>query len=324
MARVRENEAISEWEEGDLVQGFALVARKEDRVDRNGRTYVDLELADATGRVNGKIWPDSPALETPFPEKAIVAYQGIVHLHREALQINLDRCRPVTPADRRSESYDEGRLLPSAPVPLDELWSRLLAVVPALLERPWARQLAERALEEWGEAFRVHPAARSIHHAYRGGLLHHTVCMLEVGVDAVERYEELDRDLVFLGLFLHDVGKLRELGALPRNEYTFPGELVGHVTMGAAMVRELAADLEIPELERNQLEHVLLAHQGRREWGSPVEPRTAEAIVVSQIDELDSKLAQLREARRDGGRGMTFLRPMGRSMWLGEDVEPAD
>lgn len=316
MARIRENEPIASWEESDLVQGFALIARAEVRVDRNGREYVDLELADASGRVSGKVWPDSPAMKGDPPIRGFAAYQGIVHRHKGDLQVNLDRYRAVTDDERRSADFDEGRLVPSAPVPLEELDARLRAVVPGSLEKEWARELAVRTLARHGDELRVHPAARSIHHAVRGGLLHHTVTMLELAVDVCARYPELDRDLVLLGLLFHDLGKTRELGALPDNDYTFEGELVGHVAIGHAMLRDLLGGLAVPETDRVHLEHLVLSHHGRREYGSPVEPATAEALVVSQLDALDSKLAQLREARERGERGLVFLRPLGRSVWL--------
>lgn len=316
MPIVRQNEPIATWGEGDFVQGYALVNRKDVRHDRNGREYFDLELCDASGPIPAKIWPDSPAIQSRFAEKSFVHFKGTVRAYREQLQLNLDHCRTITEADRE-RGFDEALLVPSTPEDIDELWGRLEAIYPGVLKRPEMCALAEEAQRRFGGELRFHPAAKSIHHAYRGGLLEHVVKMAELALSIAEHYPELDRDLLLLGIYFHDLGKIRELGAMPNNDYTLEGQLVGHIVIGVGLLRECVAALDdFPETTRLQLEHLVVSHHGRREYGSPIEPSMPEAFALHLIDDLDSKLSQLRGYRRSGIEGLHYVRPFGRSIYF--------
>jgi putative nucleotidyltransferase with HDIG domain len=181
------------------------------------------------------------------------------------------------------------------------------------------RQLVADTLAAWGAELREHPAAKSIHHAYRGGLLEHVVSMAELAARLCTHYPELDRDLVLVGVLFHDLGKIRELGAMPLNDYTREGRLIGHIVLGRDLLRErCAAIADFPGDLQLHLEHLVLSHQGTREYGSPVEPMTAEALVLHFVDDLDSKLNQLRKARELGG-GFQYLRPLGRHVFFGDE-----
>ncbi len=297
MPFVRDNEPIARWQDGDFAQGFALLRRKEVRQDRNGRNYLDLDLADASGSIMAKIWPDNAAVKGDFAAHDFVAFKGTVRQFREQLQLNIDHLRRATDQDR-DRGLDPERLVPTAPGGIAPLWARLESVYPEALGRPVLRSLVGVALERYGERLREHAAARTIHHAYRGGLLEHTVTMAELAIPICERYPNIDRDVVLTGILFHDLGKLDEIGAMPANDYTLVGHLVGHVVLGRDMLRECCAAVEgFPEDLRLHLEHVVLAHQGRREYGSPVPPTTPEAFVVHFVDDMDSKLNQLRTAR---------------------------
>jgi HD domain len=178
------------------------------------------------------------------------------------------------------------------------------------------RRLAREALAVHGPALREHPAAKSMHHAYRGGLLEHVVSMAELAVLLAQHYRELDRDLLLIGVLFHDLGKIHELGAMPANDYTLPGRLVGHVVMGRDLLRERCAAIEgFPADLKLLLEHMVLSHQGKKEFASPVEPMTPEALALHFIDDLDSKLNQLRLSREAGG-GVLFHRGFGRYVYL--------
>ncbi len=321
MPTVRRNEPMSTWEEGDFVQGFALLSRKERRQDRKGRDYLELELSNAQGSIAAKVWPDSPALHGTYEEKQFVAYKGVVRLFRDHLQLNVDHCRQATDKDR-ADGFDEMALVPTTPEDIDDLWQRLGKLYPGAIGRAPLRRLIEEALRRFGDKLREHPAAKSIHHAYRGGLLEHVVTMAEVAVKVCEHYPDIDRDLVLVGVLFHDFGKLRELGPMPVNDYTLEGHLVGHVTIGAEMLRQCyAAQDDFPDDLRLHLEHLVLSHQGRREYGSAVEPLTPEAFVLHFVDLLDSTMNQLRSARRDGG-GIQYLRALDRRVYL--DTPPKE
>jgi len=315
------NQPISRWREGDFVQGFAFLAKKEHRQDRKGTSYLHLELQDATGGIVGKVWADSTALLGRFEAPSYVAVEGVVQRYREELQLNVRRCRAASEDDRRN-GFDEALLVPSTREDLDVLWSRMLTAL-ARVERPELRQLVDETLGAWGRELRQHPAAKTIHHARRGGLLEHVTSMLELATAVCGHYAELDRDLVLVGVLFHDLGKLRELGAMPGDEYTREGRLVGHIVLGRDLLRERCAAIPgFPADVQLMLEHLVLSHQGNREYGSPVEPMTPEAMVLHFVDDLDSKLDQVRRAR-EGSYGFQFLRPLGRHMFLG-DAPPAE
>ncbi|MEM8929697.1 MAG: HD domain-containing protein [Acidobacteriota bacterium] len=321
MPTVRTNEPIATWEDGDFAQGFALVTRKEMRTDRKGRDYVDLELTDASGSLIAKVWPDSPVHKHAFGENQFVAFKGTVRQYRDQLQLNLDFCRSVKPSDRE-DGFDEAALVPTVAGGIEPWWQRFEAIYPARIDRPELKTLTEAILERHGDALREHPAAKRIHHAYRGGLLEHVVTMAELALNVCSQYPDIDRDLVLLGVLLHDLGKIRELGPMPANDYTLEGQLVGHIALGMHLLREVTDSLgdALPESLRLHLEHLILSHHGRREYGSPVEPATPEAFVLHAIDNLDSKLAQLREARATDGEGLRFLRPLGRTIYFDPEL----
>jgi 3'-5' exoribonuclease len=318
MAAAVRNQPICQWREGDLVQGFAYLARKEQRQDRKGNFYLHLELQDKTGAITGKVWPDSHAMLGRFDALGFVAVEGLVQRYREELQLNVRRCRAAGDDDRRY-GFDESLLVPTTRHDLDELWARLLLAVEPV-ERPVLRRLVSETLAAWGAELREHPAAKSIHHACRGGLLEHVVSMLELATNVCAHYRDLDRDLVLVGALFHDLGKLRELGAMPLNDYTKEGRLIGHIVLGRDLLRERCAAIpDFPADLRLLLEHLVLSHQGTREFGSPVEPMTAEALVLHFVDDLDSKLEQLRRAR-ESGQGFHYLRPLGRHVFLGDET----
>lgn len=312
---VLKNVPIQSWAAGDFVQGFALLTKKEARQDRNGKSYLDLEMADATGSIVAKVWADSPALNSQFEAHHFVAFRGAVKNYREQLQLSVDECREVIPDDRRY-GFDETLLIPSTREDIDDLWRRLNLLLETKVERPVLRRLAAETLAVHGAALREHPAAKSMHHAYRGGLLEHVVSMAELADRVCDHYRDLDRDLILVGVLFHDIGKLVELGAMPANDYTLAGRLVGHVVIGRDLLRERTAAIPDfpPDLEL-LLEHMVLSHQGKKEYSSPVEPMTPEALALHFIDDLDSKINQLRAAR-ETSPGIVFHRGMGRFVYL--------
>jgi 3'-5' exoribonuclease len=330
MPRHLRNAAIRTWEAGDSVTGYALLTKKEPRQDRNGKSYLDMELADASGSIVAKVWADSPALHGQFEQHHFIAFRGTVKCYREQLQLTIDDCREATEDDRRL-GFDEALLIPSTREDIDDLWARLQALLEAEVERPALRRLAAETLALFGPELREHPAAKSIHHAYRGGLLEHVVSMAELAVAVSRHYRDLDRDLLLLGVLFHDLGKLRELGAMPANDYTLEGRLVGHVVLGRDLLRERCAAIpDFPDDLRLLLEHLVLSHQGRKEFSSPVEPMTLEAVVLHFIDDLDAKLNQLRIAR-ESSQGMLYHRGLARYVYLpapegppAEGAAPAD
>ncbi|HVT59084.1 MAG TPA: HD domain-containing protein [Thermoanaerobaculia bacterium] len=336
MPRLQRNVQIRSWEAGDSVEGFALLTKKELRQDRNGKSYLDMELADSSGSIVAKIWADSPALNGQFEAHRFIAFRGSVKSYRDQLQLSIDNCREANDEDRRF-GFDEALLIPSTAEDIDDLWSRLSTLLEVEVERPVLRRLAAETLAVCGKELREHPAAKSIHHAYRGGLLEHVVSMAELALLVSRHYRDLDRDLLLLGVLFHDLGKLRELGAMPANDYTLEGRLIGHVVLGRDLLRERCAAIEgFPADLELLLGHLVLSHQGKKEFSSPVEPMTPEAVALHFLDDLDAKLNQLRTARAESP-GMLYHRGLARFVYLaptpaperddlaaGEPLEPPD
>lgn len=324
MATNRVNEPIANWQDGDAVQGFALLAKRELRQDKNGREYLDLELRDATSSIPAKVWSDNQgALETTPDLHRYVKLKGTVRLFRanNQLQLTIERCREATDDDRAA-GFTEAALIPTTREDIGELWQRLHAIYRDSVGRPVLRQLAAETLVAHPE-LREHPAAKVMHHAYRGGLLEHVVSMAGMANRICDHYPQLDRDLVLVGVLFHDLGKLIELGAMPANDYTLPGRLVGHVVLGRDLLRARCAAIEnFPAGLALHLEHLVLSHQGQKDYGSPVEPMTPEAIALHFIDDLDSKLNQLLAAR-ETGPAVQYSRGLGRHVYLGSPDPPA-
>ena len=183
------------------------------------------------------------------------------------------------------------------------MWNELQSRV-ARVGNTWVRQLLVAILDRHGDRLRVWPAALMVHHAYRGGLLEHVLKLAEAG-DAMAAAYNVDGDLIFAGAVLHDIGKLDELRYDEATSYSKRGNLIGHITMGVMMVRDAARTIEgFPEDILTRIEHLILSHHGARELGSPVEPMTEEAFILSSIDDLDATLHQFRRhVDDDSGEG---------------------
>lgn len=187
--------------------------------------------------------------------------------------------------------------------PVEQMWSELQSRV-ARVGNAWVRQLLGTILDRHGDRLRVWPAALIVHHAYRGGLLEHVLKLAEVG-DAMAAAYGVDADVIFAGAVLHDLGKIDELRYDEATSYTTRGNLIGHITMGVMLVRDAARTIEgFPEDILTRIEHLILSHHGARELGSPVEPMTEEAFILSSIDDLDATLHQFRRhVQNDPGEG---------------------
>jgi 3'-5' exoribonuclease len=193
--------------------------------------------------------------------------------------------------------------IPGASRSLDEMWSDLQSRVTHV-ENVWVRRLLETILDRHGDRLRVWPAAMMVHHAYRGGLLEHVLKLAEVG-EALAAAYGADADLIFAGAVLHDVGKIEELRYDEATSYTTRGNLIGHITMGVMLVRDAAGTIEgFPDALLTRIEHLIVSHHGARELGSPVEPMTEEAFILSSLDDLDATLHQFRRhVQIDAGEG---------------------
>jgi 3'-5' exoribonuclease len=218
--------------------------------------------------------------------------QGKCNLFNQRLEIILDKIRRVIPSDA-AVGFREDDCIPCAPRPADEMWQELLGRIHEV-DHPQLKALLERLVARHADRLRVWPAAVTVHHAYRSGLLEHILKIIEVGTLLATAYGAR-RDLVLAGAILHDIGKLEELSYEVTTGYTLTGNLVGHMAIGLGMLREELRDLpDFPAALRTELEHLILSHHGAKELGSPVEPMTVEAFILAATDDLDAKIHQVR------------------------------
>jgi 3'-5' exoribonuclease len=198
------------------------------------------------------------------------------------------------------------------------MWGELQMLIQHVRD-PFVRELLLRITTAQADKLRIWPAAQTVHHAYRGGFLEHVLSVARCALTLGAAYSA-DQDLLTAGALLHDIGKLEELSYDRATTYSREGNLVGHVTLGAMMVRSAALAIpDFPDLLRTQLEHMIVSHHGHKEFGAPVEPMTIEAMILSMADDLDAKINQVRQAVGEDGEGeFTPYHPrLGRVLWRG-------
>lgn len=282
---------ISELTAGSAGTGFFLCARKDRRTGRGG-SFLVLQLQDVSGQIDAKVFQDVDNLDPQFDVGEFVAVQGKGNLFNQRLELIVDKIRRVIPDDS-NHGFREDECIPSSPRPVDDMWLELEARL-ATVEMPVLRELLTRMVSENADRLRLWPAARQVHHAYRGGLLEHVLKIMEVAVFLAETYGAR-RDLVIAGALLHDIGKLRELRYEVTTDYSVEGNLIGHIVIGVDMFREAARRTPaLPAELALEIEHLILSHHGSKDLGSPVPPMTVEAFILAAVDDLDAKLNQVR------------------------------
>lgn len=271
--------------ENQTITGFFCVAQKSVRSKKDGAPYLALTLADSSGQIECRMWDAGEAGE--FAQGDVVKIRGQVSRYKEQLQITIDKLRRVAPGE-----YSVADFVPATERDVDAMWAELAEWVASMQDADLQR-LARAFLDdaEIGSALREAPAAKALHHAWIGGLLEHILSLMGVADAVVRRYAGTNRDLLLTGVLLHDIGKLKELRWGTSFEYTLPGQLLGHITMGVRMVDEKIAALgNFPEEKRVLVEHMILSHHGRYEFGSPKLPMIPEAILLHYLDDMDAKM----------------------------------
>lgn len=300
---------IESLTDGESVEEIYLVADKQLRANRNGNLYLQIELRDRTGVLGARLWNASEAQFKSFQPGDFLVARGKVQMHQGALQVILHAFERVEPHHVELTDF-----LPHTEQDVNKLLERLRG---ALMKsaNPYVRALCECFLmdDDFMRAFAQVPAGVRVHHAYVGGLLEHTVTMLDLAEKVASLYPGVDRDLLLVGVFLHDAGKARELARGRVFGYTDEGQLLGHLAIGLEMVSAKAREAEQlmgepfpPELLL-RVKHMVLSHHGTLEFGSPKVPMTPEAIALHAIDMLDTRIHMfLRELREDRNKETTW------------------
>lgn len=294
---------ISDIDGGTSGWGFFLCAQKDLRPTKAGGSYLALVLQDVSGEIAAKIFDGADQLDKQFNKGDFVKVSGRGNLYKNQLELVLENVRRVNPSKDAADGFREEDCIPSAPRPIDEMWEELVARV-ASVRRPELRALLERVLAKHGSKLKIWPAAVTVHHAYRGGLLEHVLKIIQVGTMLADAYG-VDRDLIIAGGILHDLGKTEELTYEGAVGYSVVGNLVGHIAIGLGMLQDAAReDPAFPDQLRLELEHIVLSHHGARDKGSPVVPMTLEAFIFAATDDLDAKMFQMKKhIAEDSGDG---------------------
>ncbi len=278
---------LRELKPGARITGYYICAQKSVRTARNGNSYLALKLSDASGTVEARMWDVGPAEIEAFEAKDIVKVQGTVVSNEYGLQLKLDRIR----AAGADDDYQLEELLPASPRDLQEMEAEFAAVresitnphLKALLDAVFASEVDYRAFCEA-------PAAKGVHHNYIHGLLEHTLGVCRVADKLAEIYPEINRDLLVAGAVLHDVGKTLEFDYTTAIDYSDRGRLFGHIVLGERIISRAVAELDdFPQELELQLVHLVLAHHGELEYGSPQQPQTLEAFLLHHADNIDAK-----------------------------------
>ncbi len=302
--------------------GFYLCQQKEIRSGRNG-DFLSVTLLDATGRISAKIFDGVDRLRNEFDEGDFVKAQARTNTYNGRLQLIIEKIRRVNPDQDRQLGFREEDCVPSAPRPVEEMWADLEALVAGVGDPP-LQQLLRAVIARNEAALRVWPAAQVIHHAYRGGYLEHALKIASVALTLARTYGA-NADLIIAGALLHDIGKLQELSYDGATSYSREGRLLGHITLGVIMVRDVA--LAIPGFPPDlltEVEHLIVSHHGSRDLGSPIEPMTVEAFILSMADDLDAKIHQVRQAVAEDvneGEFTGYHQRLGRVLWKGAKPE---
>ncbi len=294
---MKKSQFVKDLKEKESVASPFLVKFSATATGKNGKPYMNLILMDKSGEIETRVWEDVASHMGQVVRDAFVWVEGRCQSYQGRRQVVAERLQILREDEIEIKDY-----LPESHLDAEHLYQRLLDLIQTMKD-PFYRALAESVFRDDPEiADRVKraPAAKSIHHAYKTGLLEHVVSITGI-LDGLSRHygEILDRDLLFLGGFFHDIGKIWELSYDRVTDYTDEGKLIGHLVMGVELVDRKIRELEsqegripgaFPMDKKLLVKHLILAHHGKLEYGSPKEPQCVEALVVHMIDDLDSKV----------------------------------
>ena len=283
---------ISTLREGERISEVFLVKSKNTAMTKNGKPYDNVILQDKTGTLDAKIWDVGSVGIEEFEALDYVYITGDITSFQGNLQCSIKRARKVAEGE-----YDPADYLPVSSKDIDEMFSELMGLINAV-KNPYLSKLLHGFFddEDFQKRFKFHPAAKSVHHGFVGGLLEHTLSVAKNCDFFADRYPVLNRDLLVTAAIFHDVGKLQELSTFPENDYTDAGQLLGHIMIGAEWVGDEIKKIEgFPVVLANELKHCILAHHGELEFGSPKKPALIEALALSFADNIDAKMETFTE-----------------------------
>ena len=311
---------VTDIRESRPVDSVFLVAAKNHGVTKNGSGYLTLKLMDRSGEIEARVWERAEELGRAFDRNDFVRVRGQGTLYQGRVQIRVQDIARVDESEAAAEDF----LVRSQSDP-DQMAEELMAILRNMKD-PHLRALAEAFFgdETFMDLFKRAPAGKTIHHSYLGGLLEHTLSLLRLILKVVENYHGIDVDLLLMGGFLHDIGKIYEFSYDRAVEYTDRGQLLGHLVMETEIVNDKIKTVpDFPEELGMLLKHMIVSHHGSLEFGSPKLPQTLEAVMLHYLDDLDGKIQSIQSLLRKeaASRWTSFHRAYERSFFRGRQED---
>ncbi|MGV3043287.1 3'-5' exoribonuclease YhaM [Staphylococcus rostri] len=283
---------------GDKVDHFFLVHQVTQGVTNQGKDYMTLKLQDQSGEIEAKFWTvTKDDLQILKPE-LVIHVKGDVINYRNNRQLKMTQYRVATEAD----GVQIGDFIERAPISTEEIKSKLRDYIFEI-ENANLQRITRHLLSKYEQEFFVYPAASSMHHNFVGGLSYHVVTMLEVAQSLCSIYPSINKSLLYSGIILHDIGKVVELSGPVATTYTLEGNLLGHISIASDEIAEAARQLNIDGEEVLLLRHLILAHHGKLEFGSPKLPQVKEAEILHFIDNIDARMNMFDKALKNADKG---------------------
>jgi len=287
---------INQIQPGQQVNDIYLISQPVLRSTARGDLYIAMYVSDKTGKLNCRVWQATEELFNSLPKEGFVQIKGRSELYQNTLQIVADQLMSVSAEKVKVDDY-----LPRTEKNIQQMFEEIIQIL-AVIKNPFIKALVDEFLKdkELMKKFCTAPAATQNHHSYIGGLLEHTHSMLSVAKAVMPYYPQLQSDLVLAGIFLHDMGKTEELSYDMAFSYTDSGQLIGHIVQTTIMVNDKLTNLkqagvEVDKQVLDSIMHIIISHHGQYEFGSPKLPMTAEAFLVSLLDNIDAKINQVTE-----------------------------
>ena len=301
---------------------FFVLRKQEIRDTVDGKRFLKLELGDRTGRIDGVVWDNADQIYESAQTGDVVKIKASVTTYKEMPQLKVEKLRKA-----KEEEIDLSDFLPASERDLDSLYDEFEEAVSSI-QNPHLRSLLELLLKDSSvtEKLKVTPGGKLWHHAYVGGLLQHTLRVVQVCEKAASMYELVDRDLLITGALVHDIGKISSYSARGFFDYTDEGRLIGHIVSGNELIdRKIQMIEDFPSELALRLKHLVLSHQGQLEFASPVVPKTLEAIILHYADDMDAKADAfshiIKTQKSRGKRWSDWVNLINRYIYLGEEEE---
>lgn len=290
---------ILDYNVGEKFHGFLLVKNVNKGTTRNGKEYLNVTLNDKTGEIKTMVWDSDTEKESIFANGNIVKISGNIVDYLGNKQLNLESFR----LKQETDKVELQNFLKTAPIPEETLVKDIEKEIDNISNEV-IKTITKKIFNKYKEDFKVYPAAKRVHHNYISGLAYHTHTMMNVAKSLCLIYPELNKDLLIAGVILHDMGKVIEYTGNVSTEYTLKGKLIGHISIMSEEIGTIAEKLDLQESEEKLLlQHMVLSHHGKGEWGSPVAPMIIEAQILHQIDMIDANMDAYRNSINKVNKG---------------------